>query len=92
MAVTGGAIREPPQADHASRSLATSSLAPATKPETRTAGASGLASHAHSSWLLLAFQVARLSRDGILRSFLRLGLSDLRPQPSGQVMSGQGGI
>ena len=85
-----GAIREPPQADHASRSLATSSLAPATKPETRTAGASGLASHALSSWLLLAFQVARLSRAGILRSFLRLGLSDLRP--SGQVMSGQGRI
>ena len=43
-----------------------------------------------SSWLLLAFQVARLSRAGILRSFLRLGLSDLRP--SGQVMSGQGRI
>ena len=81
---------EPPQADHASRSLATASLAPATKPETRTAGASGLASHALSSWLLLAFQVARLSRAGILRSFLKVrsawgqGLGPCYQDSSGQ--------
>ena len=48
-----------------------------------------------SSWLLLAFQVARLSRAGILRSFLRLGLSDLRPLGqvrvrAVQVRAGQG--